>query len=147
MSLIDFVIAHTTRGECQCGKCFDRGDKPDPIGHTADLIFFKVALVPDIPTPEVFRAKTAEHRGEFADCDPLDGNEHGYMELGGWIGDQGLAMQYMALGSLIGVFRLITPRTQLPDGLIGDDQVMQMAGLGMVSIIAAKQEAPTAVAT
>lgn len=144
MSLIDFVRAHTTRGECECGHCSDRGDKPDQIGHTADMIFFKVALIPDIPTPEVFRAKTAEHEGEFNECNPFDGAEHSFIELGGWIGDQGLAMQYMALGHLIGVFDLLTPKTMLP-GLVTDDQAMALAGSGMVAI-KAKQEAPTAVA-
>ena len=42
-SLIDYVLKHTERGECNCGQCLDRGDKPDPVGHTVDLGFFKVA--------------------------------------------------------------------------------------------------------
>ena len=52
---------------------------------------------------------TQKHRGEFGDCDPMDGGEHNYMELGGWIGDQGIAMQYMGLGVLLGVFNLLSP--------------------------------------
>lgn len=77
--------------------------------------------------------------GEFCTVDVFDGNEHGYMELGAWIGDQGLAMMLMGLGSLLGVWKLYTPKMfGLPD-----DLAMQMAAGGMVSIRAV----PTPVAS
>jgi len=108
-SLVDYVLRHTERGECNCGRCLDRGDKPDPDGHTVDLGFFKVA------------------------ANPLDGGEHNYMQLGGWIGDQGLAMQYMGLGVLLGVFKLLSPSML---GITSDDPMfMQMIGAGFLSII------------
>lgn len=131
--LIDYVSRHVERGECKCGRCSDAGNRPDPDGHTADLVFFKVAKRGE-PTREEFERLTKGHRGEFCDCDPFDGNEHNYIELGGWIGDQGLAMQYMGLGSLVGAFRLMTPKTMgFPD-----DLVMQMAELGLVSVLKAQ---------
>lgn len=130
-SLIDYVLKHTERGECNCGQCLDRGDKPDPVGHTVDLGFFKVAAK-DNPDKETFLELTQKHRGEFGDCDPMDGGEHNYMELGGWIGDQGIAMQYMGLGVLLGVFNLLSPAML---GLTPDDPMFkQMLGMGMLSI-------------
>src|SRR5580658_10242528 len=109
-SLAEYVIAHTERGECECGQCCDRGDKPEPEGHTIDMVFFKVAAK-DAPETQEFVRLTEAHKGEWGDVNPLDGQEHDYMELGGWIGDQGLAMQYMALGVILGVFTLLSPQT------------------------------------
>jgi hypothetical protein len=129
--LVKYVTENTIRGECQCGKCIDKGDKPDPIGHTADMIFFKVALQ-DAPDKEEFVKLTEEHIGVFCKVDPFDGNEHNYIELGGWIGDQGLAIQYMGLGTLLGVFELRTPTIL---GLKSDDPIaMQMVGVGYLTI-------------
>lgn len=131
MSLPDFVIASTERGECNCGKCADRGDKPDPVGHSVDNGFFVVAKRGE-PSADTFVALTKAHHGEFNTVNPLDGAEHNYLELGGWLGDQGLALQYMALGSLLGVFTLMTPKTMLPG--IDDEISRQMARMGMVAV-------------
>jgi hypothetical protein len=128
------------RGECNCGKCFDRGNKPDPEGHTADVHFFKVAAAND-PDPEVFKQLTREHKGAFAECDPFDGNEHNYIELGGWLGDQGMALLYMGLGSVLGLFTLLTPKSVLGDA-IDDAFANQLAGIGMVAIKAKPMAAP-----
>lgn len=132
MTIQEYVRRHTIRGECKCGKCCDVGTQPDPVGHTADVVFFKVAAV-ESPSVEDFKRLTSETRGAFGDCDPFDRKEHNYLELGGWIGDQGLAMQYMALGTLLGAFDLLTPITML--GLKADDPLsQQMAEAGMISI-------------
>jgi hypothetical protein len=136
MTIQHFVIEHTSRGECSCGKCFDVGNKSDLVGHTADMVFFKVAAIGN-PSVEEFRRLTAENRGEFSQCNPFDGKEHNYLELGAWIGDQGIAMQYMALGSLLGVFKLLTPITMLKlpaNDLLVNLLVKQMAGMGMISV-------------
>lgn len=108
-----YVMDHTERGECRCGQCIDRGDAPDPTGHSVDLIFFPVSARNE-PDADTFRRLTREHKGEFTDVDPFDGQGHGYIALGAWIGDQGLAMQYMGLGALLGVFELIVPPAKLP---------------------------------
>lgn len=110
-----------------------RGDAPEPAGHTADLVFFKVALAGAGVTPDEFLELSRSHEGEFGPCDPFDGQEHGFIELGGWLGDQGLALQYMGLGALLGVFELLTPRTMLglPDG---DPLALRMAGAGYVTV-------------
>lgn len=128
--LAKYVYDHTERGECQCGQCADKSDNPDPVGHTIDMVFFKVAKVGS-PTLEEFRKLTKDSKdGEFCEADPLDEQEHNYMELGGWLGDQGLAMLYMALGVSLGAFKLLSPAML---GLSGQ-MAMQMAQAGMLSI-------------
>lgn len=131
MKLGEYVDAHTDRGECKCGRCRDVGTKPDPIGHTADMVFFLVAKK-DEPSAAEFEALTKAHPGDWQECDPLDGKEHSYLELGAWLGDQGVALRYMALGSLLGVFDLLTPRTMLP--ALDEDLVMEMAGAGYITV-------------
>lgn len=128
--LAKYVSDHTERGECKCGKCIDVGDRPDPTGHTVDMVFFKVAFK-DEPTLEEFKRLTAESKhGDYAEVDPLDGKEHNYIELGAWIGDQGLAMLYMALGVHLGAFELFSPALL---GLSGP-KALPFAGVGMLSI-------------
>lgn len=128
-----YVTEHVERGECKCGKCIDVGSKPDPAAaHTADLIFFKAAIKGQ-PSREEFEQLTRQHAGEFGPCNPLDGEEHGYIELGGWIGDQGIALEYMALGYLLGVFDLLTPRTVLGEQ-VDEKLAMEMAGAGYVTV-------------
>lgn len=131
--LVEYVLEHTERGECKCGACIDVGSKPEPTGHTADLIFFKVVAA-NKPDKDEFIRLTKEHVGDYGQPDLFDGAEHGYMELGGWIGDQGLAMQFMGLGFILGVFQLLTPN--ILGNMISPEQKMQMAGNGMLTVIA-----------
>lgn len=105
MTLIDFVNTYTARGECQCGKCIDKGTTPDPIGHTVDTGFFKVA-VRGVPEKEVFERLVRAHEGEYGAVDMFEGVNN-YVTVGAWIGDQGLGMQCMALGHLLGCWELI----------------------------------------
>ena len=132
MDLIEYVQKHTARGECKCGRCIDKGNKSDPEGHVADLMFFKISAK-DEPTAEEFTKLAKAHQGEFEKVDPFDGEEHSYLQLGAWIGDQGLAMQFMGLGHLLGVFDLLTPRTMLPPD-VADEMGMQLAESGMVTV-------------
>jgi hypothetical protein len=127
--LANYVISHTERGECKCGACIDVGNKPDPQRHTVDMVFFKVARVNGADADE-FKRLTTEHHGHYGEVDPFDGKEHNYMELGGWIGDQGLAMQYMALGVLLGKFKLLSPAMLGMEG----PAALQLAGMGLLSI-------------
>lgn len=141
-ALGDFVRAHTERGECQCGLCIDKGDRPDPEGHTVDMVFFKVAVAGE-PNHRDFLRLTRDHEHAFLEppVDPFDGREHNYVELGAWIGDQGLAMQYMALGAHLGLFALLSPRTILPPGTLPPDEERSLAALGFLSV-KSKVDAP-----
>lgn len=134
--LRDYVAAHTARTACRCGKCLTDG--PGKLeGHTADLVFFEVSAAGDPDADELRRLVRGARHGEFIDLEPLDGNEHSYLEIGSWIGDQGLAMQLMGLGTILGLWNLMTPKMLgLPAEL-----VQQMAGMGMVSIMAKKEDA------
>jgi hypothetical protein len=127
MSLVDFVYAHAERGSCTCGKCIDAPATPfQPSGHTADLVFFKVSMKEGTSKEEFERLA----RDEFPQW--FDGQEHSYLEVGGHIGDQGLALTAMGLGKLLGVWDLLTPNSILPD--LDETIRMNMAGQGYITI-------------
>jgi hypothetical protein len=129
--LIDYICTHTGRGECRCGECFDRGTSPDPTGHVADLVFFSVSAEGSPTAPE-FIGLTKAHVGVHCRLDPLDGKEHNYVQLGGWLGDQQSALRYMGLGALLGVFDLLTPKNLIPG--MDAAMTMELAGRGMVAV-------------
>jgi len=137
MNIHDYVAKHTQQGECICGKCLpipDAGTSKFYMQqgrHTINMEFFKVAIVGE-PNKDEYLKLMAEHKGHHCDCNPIDGGEHGYMELGGWIGDQGEAMCFMALGVHLGVFKLLTPNTVMPH--LPDDLKKQMIGAGLVCV-------------
>lgn len=129
MKLYEYTADNVIRGACQCGKCFDAPNSPEnkqPSGHTADLVFFKVAKKESASGKE-FRAMVKE---EFPHW--LDSKEHSYIEMGADMGDQGIALMTMGLGKLLNVWDLLTPESVMP--FLPDDLKMQMAGQGMVTI-------------
>lgn len=142
MTIRDFLDHYVVRGACTCGQCADAVLYPEnhqPEGHTADVIFFKVAL-------------DSTHRG--ADLRALiereypvllDGCEHNYLEIGALLGDQGEALLLMGAGSLLGVWTLMTPRSLFSDmGLhdvgLSDKMLMKLAVSGMVKIQTKKED-------
>ena len=133
ITLGEYVRKFAIRGACTCGKCIDASPNPEkhqPNGPTADVYFFRVAAAPGVDA-NMLRRLIGEHKGNYGKCNPLDRCEHSYIELGGWIGDQGLALMLMGLGSILGIWKILTPK-MLP-GL--DKELMDMmAGQGMVSI-------------
>lgn len=127
MSLVDYVYAHAERGSCTCGKCIDAPATPhQPSGHTADLIFFKVAKKAGAKKNDFLKLV----KDEFPQF--LDGNEHSYLEVGGYLGDQGVALMMMGLGSLLGVWNLLTPESVLPG--LDPDLKQRMAEQGYITI-------------
>ena len=129
MTLVEYVQDHTQRGACTCGRCFDSPANPEdyqPEGHTADVMFFKVAMAND-PDAETFKSLVDKQFPHW-----LNGEEHTYIEMGGDIGDQGTALVLMGLGSLLGTWQLLTPKIIAP--FLPDELQMQMAGQGMVTI-------------
>ena len=100
-NLRDYVIKYANRGACKCGRCADAPPNPEehqPKGHTADMVFFEVSANPGADAETLKQLVSENKEGSFGDVDVLDGNEHSYLELGGWIGDQGLALMLMGLG-------------------------------------------------
>ena len=129
MKLADYVLTHTIRGACMCGRCCDAPPEPEkkqPAGHTVDLHFFKVSAFNN-PNKEEFVELVNK---EF----PLwmDGKEHNYIECGGDMGDQGLTMQTFGLGVLLGVWNLSSPDTIMP--FLPQAEKDIMCGLGMIAI-------------
>ena len=124
MNLHEFVMQHTERGACKCGHCIDAPPNPQgnqPKGHTVNLTFFQVAIVgkPDV---DEFRRLAEPYMPQ---------EETSYITLGADLGEQGFAMQLMALGHLLGIWRVRSPDTEMP---FLDDEIKQMmAGRGMVS--------------
>lgn len=131
-ALQQYVASHAERGTCRCGKCDDCPTKDkQPSGHTIDLCFFEVSARHD-PDAKTLRAMVASLRGGvFCQLDLLDGKEHSYIEVGGWIGDQGTALMLMGLGAILGLWRVIQPK-MMPG--IPSDLVMRMAGMGYITI-------------
>lgn len=109
--------------------------KCSPEDADADVIFFGVRKTPDA-TAEALKEFIYSHKGEFCEVNPLDGKEHGYIELGGWVGDQGDALLLIGLGAALGIWKLLTPKTIMGD-FCPPDIVHKMAGMGMVSVQAA----------
>lgn len=134
MALIEYIQAFAVRGACTCGRCCDSGPAPkddQPNGHTVNMYFFEVAAKHGADA-NALRTLIAEHTGIHRECNPLDGSEHSYIDIGGWIGDQGLALTMMGLGAVLGLWKILTPK-MLPG--LDDNLMAMMAGQGMVSII------------
>ena len=143
----EYVMTYTQRGMCRCGECIDAVELPlDELKnhtniHTTEVGFFDVAMKEvdgEMPTKERFLELLKETRGAFGEVDMFDGEEHGYMELGGFFGDQQIALLAMGLGKLLGCWQLLTPKAILGK-LIPEELQMQMAQQGMVTIKAEKQ--------
>lgn len=139
-NLVRYVEENAVRGACQCGRCIDAPDNPEkhqPDGHTADMIFYKVAAGPNAKKEELAALVRANAYGFWEEVDLFDGKEHNYLELGAWIGDQGLALMLMGLGTVLGLWQLMTPATML--GFKSDDPMAkQMAEMGFIAVQAVK---------
>ena len=128
MNLHEYVLANTTRGACTCGKCADAPDNPkgkQPIGHTVNLTFFKVAATGG--DKEEFLSLVRCEHPEW-----LDGKEHSYFTVGADVGDQGLALMTIGLGHLLGAWEALSPDTML--AFLPEALKQQMAGQGLVSL-------------
>ena len=114
--LSNYVQEHTV--------CIRPGTSVD--GELIDVHYFKVA-VRNSPNVQDFIRLVKAHDSTL---DFNDEQPHSYIEIGAWLGDQGAALRFMALGTAIGVFELTTPTT------IGCPEPVrdEMAGLGYVLV-------------
>ncbi len=125
--LIKYITENAIRGDCTCGRCVDSAvDPQQPSGHTVDLTFFKVAAQPEAKAEDLLALvrTTAPHW--------LDGAEHSYLQVGGDLGDQGLALMVIGLGQITGAWKALCPETMAP--FLPDEMKRQMAGMGMISL-------------
>lgn len=91
----------------------------------------KVDLMPTATADDLLAA-IATQKGEFCEVNPFDGNEHSYIELGGWTGSQSTALLLIGLGGALGLWEVLTPRTVI--GNLPEELVQMMAGQGLVSL-------------
>lgn len=121
--LIDYITSHTERGECQCGKCCDKGpDTPAPE-HSINVHFFWVSSKNN-PNAEELRALL---EADYPELERLKGGPS-YIELGGVLGDQGIALMLIGLGGILKLWPVITPEVMGITGAEADS----MAGIGFV---------------
>jgi hypothetical protein len=153
MTIQEFVTEKTIRGDCKCGRCSDVSGAPDPTGpNTVDMTTMMIGLAenvqPDEKIKEEFLKLTRECKGEFQESDPLDGKAHNYQELGAWIGSQALAIQYMGLGVILGIFKNLSPRAVLGNTVPRDLLVeAALSGFLQIQMIVPKQpEVPASAA-
>ena len=138
--LTKYIIDHCIRGTCMCGKCADAPAKKfQPDGHTVDVQFFKVTLKNSRSTDvdkEVIKKNFIQlikgHKGIYSEIDLFDGNEHNFVEIGGWIGNQGVALELMGMGELLGIWKVATPDRLAPD--FSEETRKMLAGAGYISI-------------
>lgn len=119
-TLREFVLKHTAKVE------LGQGD--------VDIEFFGVKVIGEPDAAELTKLVTGSKAGEFGtDFNLFDGAEHSYLNLGGWIGDQGLSMQLMALGKYLAIWDLMTPTSILP--MMPLELRQKMAEQGMITIV------------
>ena len=95
-------------------------------------VTFNAAL--GVRSTEDLKKLIEQHESDYP-CNLFDGNEHSYLEIGGFVDDQGYGLTLMGLGSLLGLWTLLTPRSVL-GSLCTDEMAMELAGRGMITIMA-----------
>lgn len=121
--LIEYIQTHAQRGECQCGQCVDKlPDTPDPE-HSVNVHFFWVSPINNPQKEDLKRLLLAN----YPDLEGL-GSGPSYLQMGGALGDQGLALMLIGLGKIVGLWEAITPASF---GITGPE-AKQMAGSGFV---------------
>jgi hypothetical protein len=97
-----------------------------------DVVHFKVVGASDADA-ETLRTLVANHVGEFAGVNVFDGDEHDYIELGAWLGSQRHALMLIGLGTQLGLWTLLSPKTMLGEHVDGELE-QQLAGQGLISL-------------
>lgn len=98
-----------------------------PEIEKVDVEFLTIAV--DKEKAEARKAELLAILGEYPAPERLAAGPS-YIEVGGEIGDQGAAFQLFALGKVLGLWGIVTPKTFGFTGL----EAREMAGRGMVMI-------------
>jgi hypothetical protein len=138
-NLAKFVVEQCIRGDCICRECIDASEKFQPNGHSVDVHFFKVVMRKSELTSadkEIIKNNfiilIKNHKGIYKDIDIFNGGEYDFIEIGAWIGDQGIALTFMAMGELLGIWNVITPDRVASD--LSEETKDMLAKAGFISI-------------
>lgn len=128
--LAEYVMENAVRGDCRCGQCVD-GPPPgmgqQPTGHTADVVFFRVAAKPGASAETLKALVKVEQPGY------LDGVEHSYIQVGADLGNQGVGLMLIGLGAVLGVWSILSVDSIMPGA--PDELRMALAGRGLVCLM------------
>lgn len=102
-----------------------------------DVYFFVVQAAPGA-SGQVLRDLIRKHQGEFCAVDLFDGEEHSYIEVGGWLGSQEVALGLIGLGTELELWKLLSPRTMLSRKVPAELEE-RLAGQGYISLQAYKE--------
>lgn len=130
ISLIDDILS-----ECSIGLPNDYNLSELPVEKASRLEsmkevsvhFFKVGVDPVLAGNRVNELRTIL---SDLDSEGLLSQGPTYIHLGGMLGDQGRALQLMAVGHVAGLWELSTPESL---GIVGE-AASQLAGLGMIHV-------------
>lgn len=134
-----FVLRFTRRHSCtnaSMDTSVRKGPKSSAHKDPINLVLCKVGIV-GRPDRDEFLALTQMAASESCAIDPLDGDEHSYKELDSLTGDLGTTLRYMALGTHLGVFNLVTPANICSDPTM----VERLAAFGYLGIRATEAAA------
>jgi hypothetical protein len=101
--------------------------KGRPDMTSVDMVFIDIAV--DETKAKKHRDEIVSILNEYPDMERLKGGPS-YIELGATVGDQGLALQLMAVGSVLGLWDIISGKTM---GMT-DEQARDAAGVGFLLI-------------
>lgn len=113
-----------------------------PAGQKAVQLIFLDVVASETADADTLRKLVRAHKGEHLEVDVFDGQEHSYIELGAWLGSQHHALALIGLGTHLGLWNLLSPRTMLPAGMLSPEQEKELAGRGLISVQAVKQAVP-----
>ncbi len=97
--LRDYILAHT--GVAGCGS---------REYVAVDVGFGAISVAKDAPADTLKELIAGNYYGDQHQMDPLDGEFHDLNEIGAWLGDQGLALRFMALTKAAGAAELVMLR-------------------------------------
>ena len=98
------------------------------------LAFFKL-IVSGTGCSDTLRKLVVQHMGEHVELDLFDGAEHGFIEIGARLGSQELALMLIGLGSNLGLWDLLSPRTMFGESI---DHLLErnLAESGLITLVA-----------
>lgn len=98
-----------------------------------EIVYGTVYCDPESGGASTLRHYVQQQRPIFgAAIDPLNGRYYNYMTLSQWLGDEGIALRMLALGSACEVWELVTPYTVYGARDLQYGAALAMANIGLI---------------